>query len=123
MRNLSAPMRDDAHFLRCLSVASIIASSLTFPMTAHAQSFGPVLCSFLDNNMGVLSALASLAVILLGISATIGKISWRQAILVAVGISVMFGFVTIVTMISWYAFAPNPIFVVPNWCPGWDRTF
>lgn len=58
---------------------------------AHAQTLGQTLCGILSTNRAALSAIASLGIILLGIGATLGRITWKQALLVAIGIAALFG--------------------------------
>jgi len=70
------------------------------PAAADAQSLGRALCTATSNNLGVLPAIASLAVILLGVAATLGKLTWRRAILVMAGIAVMVGYSVIATTIA-----------------------
>lgn len=64
---------------------------------AHAQTIGSILCGvwnliYTDIGRGI----ATLAIVAVGIGATLGKASWGMAIMVAVGIAVMFGANTLV---------------------------
>ena len=75
----------------CLAVAFAIAIFI-LPGYAHAGAINTVLCSIVNMVMGTMGrALATLAIIVVGIGATLGKVSWGLAITVAVGISVMLG--------------------------------
>jgi type IV secretory pathway VirB2 component (pilin) len=114
-----------------LSLPRILAPHAPFialmPATAHAQTLGAALCGGIVSNMGVLSAVASLGVILIGVAATVGNVTWKQAILVATGIAVLFGASSIAFSIAgsvdldgngiWTA-ASDHAAVLANWCPG-----
>ena len=71
----------------------LIASAIVLlPESAHAASIAGVLCSVVNIILGSMGrALATLAIIFIGVGATLGKVSWGMAITVAVGISVMLG--------------------------------
>lgn len=67
------------------------ASLLLLPAPAYAQ-IGDLLCDvwwMLQGDLG--RGLATLAVAALGIGAMLGKVSWGMAIMVAVGVAVLFG--------------------------------
>jgi type IV secretory pathway VirB2 component (pilin) len=68
---------------------------------AIATPMGAVLCAvvgFIYGNLG--RGLATIAVIIVGAGATLGKVSWGLAVTVAVGISVIFNAGNIVTLIG-----------------------
>jgi type IV secretory pathway VirB2 component (pilin) len=83
-------------FLRDLGMLCLLAfvfvalsSSATF---ATPVSVGDILCKIygvIQNDVG--RGIATLAVVSLGISALVGKVSWGMAIMVGVGVAVMFG--------------------------------
>jgi type IV secretory pathway VirB2 component (pilin) len=87
---------DTTTFNRALLLA-FIAIALYLAMMpyvlAQATPMGNVLCDVVDfiiyGNLG--RGLATLAIIIVGVGATLGKVSWGLAITVAVGISVVFG--------------------------------
>lgn len=59
---------------------------------AHAGAIATTLCTVVSWFTGQIGrALATLAIIVVGVGATLGKVSWALAITVAVGISVMLG--------------------------------
>lgn len=75
-----------AYMLLCYAVIAC-----TFPSGALNTPMGAVLCDvvlFIYGNLG--RSLATLAVIILGVGALLGKTSWGIAITVSVGISVIF---------------------------------
>ncbi len=77
-----------------LSLLLAFSVFLLVPAPAYA---GDILCSIVTlfySSFG--RGLATLAVLFLGIGATIGKVSWGMAIMVAVGIAVMFNAATVV---------------------------
>lgn len=78
---------------RGLAFALGMALCALLPLEAHAtiSPMGNVLCgviSIIYGNFG--RALATLAVISLGVGAMLGKVSWGLALTVATGISVVF---------------------------------
>ena len=75
------------------------------PELAHADpeqtAMGNVLCKVVDMVYGNLGrGLATLAVIIIGVGATLGKVSWGLAITVGVGISVIFNAENIVDLLD-----------------------
>lgn len=81
------------YFFSFLVFAAYIlyASYALAGVTPEDTPMGDVICdvvSFIYGNLG--RGLASLAIIILGVGATLGKVSWGLAITVAVGISVIF---------------------------------
>ncbi len=87
----------DASFVHRATVLSFLtlAIYLLLSGTSFAQNtpMGDVLCDIVDyiilGDLG--RGLATLAVIMLGIGAMLGKVSWGLAITVCVGIAVTFG--------------------------------
>jgi type IV secretory pathway VirB2 component (pilin) len=71
----------------------VMAAYLLLIAPALATPMGDVLCAVVDwivfGNLG--RGLATLAVLVVGVGAVLGKASWGMAITVAVGISVIFG--------------------------------
>ncbi len=68
---------------------------------AVATPMGSVLCmvvGFVYGNLG--RALATLAIIVIGVGATLGKTSWGLAITVGVGIAVIFNSQNILTLLT-----------------------
>lgn len=61
------------------------------------QALADVLCNVVDWFTGPLGAgIATLAIIVIGIGALMGKVSWGMAIIVGLGVGVIFGAPTIV---------------------------
>lgn len=73
---------------------------IIFMQAAYAatdSAMGTVLCNIVDIVYGNLGrGLATLAVVIIGVGATLGKTSWGLAMTVAVGISVIFNAGTVV---------------------------
>ena len=71
--------------------------------SASAAVIGPVLCkaaSMLGGKSNTLKGLATIAIIVIGLGALFGKISWGKAVLCGVGIAVMVGAAALVTSLS-----------------------
>jgi len=91
----------NADLLRDLGMLSFLACAflVLFASPAMAGStVGGILCSiYSEIQTDVGRGIATLAVASLGISALVGKVSWGMAIMVAVGVAVLFGADTILT--------------------------
>ena len=86
------------------ALLSTIIATLAFliPEAAYAQEspMGIVICYVVAVVFGQLGrALAVLAVMIVGIGATLGKVSWGLAVTVAVGVAVLFGSADIVRIL------------------------
>lgn len=68
-------------------------AAMTMPELAMAQdTIGRVLCGVVEWFTGpVGKGIATLAIIIIGIGALMGKVSWGMAIIVGVGVAVIFG--------------------------------
>lgn len=73
------------------------------PDMAHASSaaggavIGDLLCTVVDWFTGPIGqGLATLAIIVIGVGALMGKVSWGMAIIVGIGVAVIFGASTLV---------------------------
>ncbi len=76
-------------FCLCLLVAY---SVLMVPSMAHADTIGDLLCNVADWFTGTIGqGIATLAIIVVGIGALMGKVSWGMAIIVGIGVAVIFG--------------------------------
>ncbi len=81
--------------------ALVLASSLLFSQFAMASTGTNILCNALNLFTGNLGkTLAIFALIALGVSFFMGKISWGTVLAVAFGIACIFGGATIVNAIS-----------------------
>ncbi len=69
---------------------------------ASANGMSNALCtiplSVINTSIG--RGIATLGIIILGIMATLGRITWTQAVVVGVGISVIFGAASLASMIA-----------------------
>ena len=90
---------------RCLLlsflVISIYIATITAAYAGIATPMGSVLCmivGFVYGNLG--RALATLAIIVIGVGATLGKVSWGLAITVGVGISIIFNAQVIMALMT-----------------------
>lgn len=78
-------------FALCFSLALAVLVCLPGDAYAAASPMGNVLCAIVAIAYGNFGrALATLAVISLGVGAMLGKVSWGLALTVATGISVVF---------------------------------
>jgi type IV secretory pathway VirB2 component (pilin) len=96
----------DALYKVLLLAFYLVTIELTSSTAAYATNspMGVVLCviiAFVYGNMG--RALATLAICIIGAGATLGKVSWGLAVIVGVGIGVMFGASTIMTKLTGFA--------------------
>ncbi len=79
-----------------LAVAAVMAPDFALANTTNTN-IGTTLCNavqMITGNTG--QGLATIAVVVIGIGALLGKVSWGMAILVGVGVGVIFGAGTIV---------------------------
>lgn len=85
---------------------------IPFPAYAAADPLSVTLCVVVNWFTGGLGrAIATLGIIVLGIGAVMGKVSWEFAIIVASGVAIMFGAGRIVALLT-----DNPI--AENLCAG-----
>jgi type IV secretory pathway VirB2 component (pilin) len=79
---------------------------LTLPMEASATAAGTnpieqILCNIVAwVTGGVGRAIATIAIVIVGIGALMGKISWGMALIVALGIAIVFGAATLVDVLG-----------------------
>jgi type IV secretion system protein VirB2 len=75
----------------CLCLLAAYAT-LMVPSLAHADTIGDLLCNVADWFTGPIGqGIATLAIITVGIGALMGKVSWGMAIIVGIGVAVIFG--------------------------------
>lgn len=80
-----------------LSMAIASAAFMAFPMICYAgvgidSNIGNTVCEIFAYTQGNLGkALATLSIIILGMGAMFGRVSWGMAATVAVGVSITFG--------------------------------
>lgn len=83
----------------CMLVAY---AAFLMPTPAFAgDTIGDLLCSVADWFTGPVGAgIATLAIIVVGIGALMGKVSWGMAIIVGIGVAVIFGAPAIVSELN-----------------------
>jgi type IV secretion system protein VirB2 len=82
-------------------VFAIYICTALMPDVAHANAIETVFCNVVGALTGTTgAAIATVAVIAVGVGALLGKISWGMALIVAVGIALVFGASSIVTAIA-----------------------
>lgn len=84
-----------------LSAVAIMAPDLALAQTATNSSLGNTLCMvsgwFLGNTG---RGLATIGIIIIGIGALLGKVSWGMALIVGVGVALIFGASGLVTSLG-----------------------
>lgn len=87
-----------------LLMFSLMAVALFLPEFALADGDNPietVLCNIVEIVNGPAgAAIATLAIIVIGLGALLGKVSWGMAIIVGLGIAIIFGAEAIVGLIT-----------------------
>ena len=79
---------------------------IIFPDLLHAQTpvnsqTGGYICTIADNFLGNAGrGIATIGISVIGIGALLGKITWTQAMIVGVGVAVLFGAPTIITQLG-----------------------
>lgn len=83
-------------------VFAVYICAALMPDVAHAgNAIETVFCNVVSTLTGTTgAAIATVAVIAVGVGALLGKISWGMALIVAVGIALVFGASSIVTAIA-----------------------
>ncbi len=84
-----------------LCMLAVYAVAL-MPMEALADdSIGAVLCGVVEWFTGPIGqGIATLAIIVIGVGALMGKVSWGMAIIVGIGVAVIFGASSIVDQLA-----------------------
>jgi type IV secretion system protein VirB2 len=80
-----------------------LALVILFPelASAAANPIGTTLCAVVAWFTGTVGGgIATLAVIIIGIGALMGKVSWGMAIIVGLGVAVIFGAAPLITALS-----------------------
>ncbi|MFO1242862.1 MAG: TrbC/VirB2 family protein [Rickettsiales bacterium] len=91
------------YFSWCLALAA--AALILTPDMAHAlaspTALSETLCGVVGWFTGPVGAgIATLAIIVIGVGALLGKVSWGMAIIVGLGVAIIFGAPTIVKALS-----------------------
>lgn len=84
-----------------LCMLAVYAVAL-MPMEAFADdTIGAVLCGVVEWFTGPIGqGIATLAIIVIGVGALMGKVSWGMAIIVGIGVAVIFGASSIVDQLA-----------------------
>jgi type IV secretory pathway VirB2 component (pilin) len=82
---------------------TLFVATLTMPemALADAGSITETLCTLVNWMTGTTGrAVATLAIIIIGVGALMGKVSWGMAIIVALGVAIIFGAPALVGMLG-----------------------
>ena len=82
-------------------LAAVVVMMPDFAFASGATPIGNSLCNavgFFTGKTG--KALATIAILIIGIGALMGKVSWGMAIIVGVGVALLFGAAAMVNAIS-----------------------
>ncbi|NET71342.1 MAG: TrbC/VirB2 family protein [Sphaerospermopsis sp. SIO1G2] len=86
-----------SYFFTFMAMALVVL----LPDIAAANPIGETLCAVVGWFTGpVGGGIATLAVIIIGIGALMGKVSWGMAIIVGLGVAVVFGAQPLITALS-----------------------
>lgn len=96
----------------CFVVMLAAAIALLPDMASAQEVIGKLLCGLVGWFYGPVGrGIATLAIIIVGVGALLGKVSWGMAIIVGLGVAVVFGAGTITEELA----AP-----ATNQCQGWE---
>ncbi len=103
----SASAQRTMDFTWCLVVmtgvllAYNLAPDLALAQTQTRSGIDQALCNIYNAFTGTTGrVLASIAIIIVGIGALMGKVSWGMALIVAIGVALVFGAASIVNMVG-----------------------
>lgn len=116
MSNVTKSRKDKAAMWQLCLAFVIGAGALVLPDLAYAVNtpIGNIFCTisgWATGNTG--KGLATIAITVIGIGALLGKVSWGMAIIVALGIALVFGAAAIVNAI--YSGAPSGCLTNASW--------
>ena len=102
MNTIQTPHLTTSRYAQMCLVLAITFVVVSIPDAVFAQnSIGDTLCKVVNFFTGKIGkAIATLAIIVVGVGALMGKVSWGMAIIVALGVAIVFGAATIVNEIS-----------------------
>lgn len=89
---ISKWMQSPWAFSLCLTLALALMLMPDLASAASGDTIADVLCTvvaWFTGNVG--KGIATLAIIIIGVGALMGKVSWGMAIIVGVGVAVIFG--------------------------------
>jgi type IV secretory pathway VirB2 component (pilin) len=85
----------------CLMGVIILLSNNAWAETGDSNSIVDVLCNVIKQLQGGIGkAVATIAIIVLGIGLFLGKLNWTLALATAIGVGIIFGAGTIVSWLS-----------------------
>lgn len=85
----------------CLAVLAVGFMTMVPEVAAAATSIEVVLCKLKNLFTGPMGkALATIALVIIGIGALLGKVSWGMALIVSIGIAIVFGAASLVDAIQ-----------------------
>lgn len=94
---LTAIMQRPWAFSLCLALCLMILVMPDIAAAAGGETIARVLCNVVKWFTGsVGKGIATLAIIIIGVGALMGKVSWGMAIIVGIGVAVIFGAANIV---------------------------
>jgi type IV secretory pathway VirB2 component (pilin) len=85
-------------FLCALLVLALGATNSYATATGVSKAICTIPLSVINTSIG--RGIATLGIIIIGVMATLGRVTWTQAIVVGVGIAVIFGAASLAAMIS-----------------------
>lgn len=75
-----------------ISAILIVIPSILLAQTAQNSAVGGMICYIADNFLGNAGrGIATIGISVLGVGAILGKITWIQAMIVGIGVAVLFG--------------------------------
>ena len=87
--------------LAVYGVALLPTGAMAATVLSEPSALASVLCSVVSWFTGSIGAgIATLAIIVIGVGALMGKVSWGMAIIVGIGVAVVFGAPTIVASLG-----------------------
>lgn len=92
-KNMKLCKLDELRQFTLFTLAFVTIFMLNMTSVYAVGNVGPALCTMINNEMfaGQLGkAIATIGVLIVGVGAALGKVSWTMAVTVAVGISCMF---------------------------------
>ncbi len=84
-----------------LLALALVAAMLVPDMAMAADPISAALCVVVSTiTGGIGGAIATIAIIIIGIGALMGKVSWGMAIIVVLGVAIVFGAAALVTLLG-----------------------
>lgn len=87
---------------KCLALCAVMVLAMGASNAFAAAGLGNAICTIptavITGNIG--RGIATIGIIILGVMATLGRITWTQAMVVGIGIAVIFGAAALAGMIA-----------------------